>query len=220
MLARTAVLVGGVLALPTPAAAQLGLVEGLFRNVTDLGVYGGVGGLLPARDGLATGHWGLYTFGLELLFAVGPAAADSAPPPTWEVEVAVGYSQLAGLALDRPGLELVGALRELPSVSLYAAHTASGRYVGLRSGLLQTNALQVFTDEGDVIPGSAQSFQIGAVAGQFLDLGRVFPFVEAGWMLRHFPGIEWKTTSLPAGVPRRLTLSGWQVLTGVQVAVK
>ena len=71
---RSALLIGGLAAAvlaPSPAAAQLGLVESLFRNVTDVAFYTARSGALPDNDDIETGDFGLYGFGVELLFGVG-----------------------------------------------------------------------------------------------------------------------------------------------------
>jgi hypothetical protein len=39
-------------------------------------------------------------------------------------------------------------------------------------------------------------------------------------MHRDFPSIEWKTSQLPAAVPRELDLSGVQLLLGIQVPLR
>ena len=117
-------------------------------------------------------------------------------------------------------IELTGAVRELPAVSFYATHNPSGAYFGVRSGLLQTSSLNVHLSDGTTVAGTAQTFQLGAAIGYGVDIGPMFPFVEAGYMLRHFPGLEWRAATIPPEVPRTLTLSGWQVLVGMQVGLK
>lgn len=261
---RSVVIAGclaAALALPAPVQAQLGLVEGLFRNVTDVAFYYARSEPLPDRDELETGDFGIYGFGVELLFGVGAntrrrviAAADPGavryvprelrveraggdvdsvfvydvvrPGATvqvdtlWLFELGIGYGQLAGFDLAAEGTSMSGAVRELPALSFYATHDPSGVYFGVRSGLLQTNALSVYLSDGTSVTGSAQTFQLGGVLGYGVDIGPMFPFVEAGYMLRHFPGLEWRSSTVPPEVPRTLTLSGWQVLVGVQVGLK
>ena len=247
-------------ALPAPAAAQLGLVEGMFRNVTDVAFYFGRSGALPANDEIDMGDFGLYGFGVELLFGVGTdtrrrvVATPDAPiryvprelrversggttdsifvydvvrtsatveiDTMWLFELGIGYGQLAGFDLAAEDAELTGAVRELPAVSFYATHNPSGSYFGIRSGLLQTSSLNVHLSDGTNIAGTAQTFQLGAVLGYGVDVGPMFPFVEVGYMLRHFPGLEWRSPTIPPEVPRTLTLSGWQVLLGMQVGLK
>jgi hypothetical protein len=245
------------LLVPRPAAAQFGIVESLFSNVTDISFYGSRVGLLPRSDVLRTGEYGVYGFGVELFFEVGsvsrplppepgdtatlrltdvrvqrsgatadtlydyePVAAPERSEKIWSYELGIGYGQLSGFELRAPGFDIHGAVRELPAISFYASHEASGVYGGVRTGLLQTRGLQVVAPDGTVFAGSGESFQLGAALGYAADLGGLFPFVELGWMLRHFPGIEWDATPLPPEVPRDLRLSGWQLQAGLQVALR
>lgn len=255
-LAVTSLTVGA----PCPAAAQLGLVESLFRNVTDVAFYTARSGALPENDEIELGEYGLYGFGVELLFGVGTdtrsrvVATPDAPlryvprelrversggtvdsvmvydvvrtsatveiDTMWLFELGIGYGQLAGFDHADEDVELTGAVRELPAVSFYATHNPSGAYFGVRSGLLQTSSLNIHLNDGTTIAGTAQTFQLGGAIGYGVDIGPMFPFVEAGYMLRHFPGLEWRAPTIPPQVPRTLTLSGWQVLVGMQVGLK
>jgi hypothetical protein len=146
-----------------------------------------------------------------------------APRPTerlWSYELAIGYGQLAGFSLAGSEFELLGSARELPALTFYASHERTGAYFGIRSGLLQTSALQVVATDGSVISGTAQAFQVGVLAGMAFELATVHPFVEAGWQHRLLPSVEWRAPQLPAGVPRSLDLSGWQLLAGVQIPLR
>ncbi|MGH7720254.1 MAG: hypothetical protein ACREON_15600 [Gemmatimonadaceae bacterium] len=67
-----------VAALPSVARAQFGLVEGLFSNVSSVGMYGIWGGFAPDSKSLTTGdpgepprQIGVYGWGFELAFQVG-----------------------------------------------------------------------------------------------------------------------------------------------------
>lgn len=221
VLAAAATCIG---AWPAPLQAQLGLVEGLFRNVTDIGFYAGRGGFLPASSALETGQYGLYNFGVELLFQVAapeaPEEGAEVPPEAFTFELAVGYGQIAGFRSTNEAVDLRASLRELPAIAFYATHESSGFYLGMRTGLLQTNALQAYTDQGQSFSGTAQSFQLGAAVGKAVPVSGTFAFVEGGWMLRHFPSIEWRAGELPDAIPRSLRLSGWQVLAGLQVPIR
>jgi hypothetical protein len=244
--------------VPASASAQLPLIEGLFRNVTDVGFHVGRSGLGGRGGELDPGRYGLSSFGIELLFEVGAVtrarplarpdsvqlrwtemvvvrsggSADTtytyvvAPVPRseveriWVYELAIGYGQLSGFRLVDSDFELLGSARELPGITFYLSHEATGGYLGLRSGLLQTHALQVVGSDGAVIGGSAQAFQVGALAGFSTELLTVFPFIEAGWLHRRLPSVEWRAGVLPAGVPRELDLSGWQIGAGIQVPLR
>lgn len=209
----------------SPVHAQLGLVEGLFRNVTDISFYVGRGSFLPASNQLATGKYGLYNFGVELLFEVAPPeppeeGEEPPPPPTFTYELGVGYGQIAGFHSSEEGLDLRASLRELPAISFYASHEATGFYLGMRTGLLQTDALRLYNEEGRIYGGKAQSFQLGGIFGYALGIGGTYVFVESGWVLRHFPSIEWSGSEIPEAAPRSLRMSGWQLLIGLQVPIR
>src|SRR5690606_21890984 len=252
--ASSAAIAAATLAAPASAAAQLGAVEALLRNATDLSFYFNTGGIMPRSDGLGTGDWGLAGFGLELLFEIGrvharPAAAaatvaaeDDARQWTemrivrkgaqvdttyiykddvlWTFELGVGYGQVTGFRSRVPGLDLRGAVRDLPAVSLYANHEPLNAYAGLRSGFMRTQGLQAFIDDGSTISGTAESFLAGVVLGKSLALGSMTLFLETAYALRHFPSIQWNTDGpLPPGTPRALTRSGWSVGTGIQFGI-
>jgi len=251
-------LAGSLLAAPAPATAQLGAVEALLRNATDLSFYFNAGGLAPGQEGIRTGDWGLAGFGLELLFVIGRVRAQPAettaavasadeprdwkemrivrtesgldttyvyagpaePPVLWTFELGVGYGQTTGFEASTPGLDLRGSVRDLPAVSLYANYEPLGVYLGLRSGFMRTQALQVYADDGSVTAGSAESFLAGAVAGKAFGLGSLTLFVEGAYALRHFPSVQWSPDGpLAPDIPRSLTLSGWSLGTGIQFGI-
>src|SRR5690606_37709086 len=142
------------------------------------------------------------------------------PPGLWSFELGVGYGQTTGFEARTPGLDLRGAVRDLPAVSLYANYEPAGVYLGLRSGFMRTQALQVYADDGSVTAGSAESFLAGAVAGKAFGLGSLTLFVEGAYALRHFPSVQWSPDGpLAPEIPRSLTLSGWSLGTGIQFGI-
>jgi hypothetical protein len=68
-----------VLGATTPCGAQIPLVEGVLKNVTDVGIYASYGWLRPTSDiirlGTSTKQEGLYGYGLELSLLIGAATA-------------------------------------------------------------------------------------------------------------------------------------------------
>jgi hypothetical protein len=139
----------------------------------------------------------------------------------WTFELAIGYGQLSGFSARDPDVELKGSVRELPAVTVYADHVATGAYFGLRSGLIETHALRLYADDGgSLVEGSAQAFQLGAAVGWAPEVKNVFPFLEVAWNARSFPSIEWDTDVLPPAAPRDLRLSGWAVSVGLQVPLQ
>lgn len=138
----------------------------------------------------------------------------------WTFELAIGYGQISGFSLEASGLDLRGSVRELPAVTLYASHVGTGAYLGLRTGLIETHALRLYESDGSLMEGSAQAFQLGGVAGLAFEVMGVYPFVEGAWMARSFPSVAWDSDALPAGTPRALRVSGWNISAGLQVPLQ
>jgi hypothetical protein len=139
----------------------------------------------------------------------------------WTLEVGIGYGQTEGFRLRDPSLEMNAMVRNLPAVTLYLSYEPVGTYLGLRTGLMRTEALQVVDAEGTVYRGRGEAFQMGALAGYAFPLRPTWLFVEGGYTLRTFPSVEWSATGpLPAGIPRRLDASGWTVAAGIQFPVR
>jgi hypothetical protein len=139
----------------------------------------------------------------------------------WTLEVGIGYGQSEGFRLRDPGLELNAMIRNLPAITLYMTYEPWRTYVGLRTGLMRTEALQVRDPEGTIHRGRGEAFQIGALVGHAVPFRPTFLFAEAGYLLRAFPSVEWTTAGpLPPGIPRRLDASGWMVSGGIQFPVR
>jgi hypothetical protein len=139
----------------------------------------------------------------------------------WTLEVGIGYGQSEGFRLRDPELEMSAMLRNLPAVTLYLSYEPLGTYLGLRTGLMRTEALQVMDAAGTLHRGRGEAFQMGALAGYALSLRPIYLFAEGGFTLRTFPSVEWTTPGpLPPGIPRRLDASGWTVSGGIQFPVR
>jgi hypothetical protein len=249
------------LLLPTPAAAQFGILEGFADRVSDLSFYFSGGWLAGPSTALSRDSGTIRGFGLELLFDLAyvtrpdPSRTADAPtdsvrrvwtgmevvrseegvdtlltyeverldppdPPAdtlWELELGLGYGQLAGYELAEPTLDMSVSVRELPSATLYASYEPWGNYFGVRSGFMQTRALQVADEEGTIVPGEADAFLVGALAGYAFNVEQLWLFVEGAYTVRHFPSVEWDAGGgLPPTLPRELNMSGWSLSTGVQ----
>jgi hypothetical protein len=161
----------------------------------------------------ATGADTVYTY------EVAPASVAVPTVPVWTFELGVGYGQTTGYRARGEGLELRGAVRDLPSVSLYASYVPTGTYLGLRSGYMRFHGLQVIDAGGNVFTGDADSFRAGAAVGQVLQLLSMNFFAEAAWSHRHFPSVRWSDSPLPAAAPRDITASDWSLGAGVQFAI-
>jgi hypothetical protein len=152
----------------------------------------------------------------------------SPPPPArpttrvWTFEMGFGYGQVTGFDIAGSDLDMRGAVRDLPSVSVYANHEASGIYAGLRSGFMKTQGLQVVdTVDGTSVDGTAESFLVGTALGYALDTGGAAFFIETAYSMRYFPSVQWTgDAALRARVPRDLQLSGVSFTAGIQIALR
>lgn len=171
--------------------------------------------------------------GLEQL----PDSADK--DYRWSAEVGLGYSELRGFESAIPDTDLRGVLRELPAVSLYitwqpaedpSAATRSiqpGWYWGVRTGLAELHGLRGYTgspDDGspDVIHiGGGSTFQLGLMAGAFVEVGSLALFVEPSYTHRNISGVEWTADAggLADGLPRSLNMSTWALSVGGQLGI-
>jgi hypothetical protein len=152
-------------------------------------------------------------------YEVKPGAVHQPSTPIWSFELGLGYGQTTGFESDVPGFDLHAGVRDLPTVSLYASYVPSGTYFGLRSGFMKLQSLQVYDDAGSSWAGEADSFMAGAVVGQVWDVLNLSLFAEAGYSMRPFPSIRWSGPTLPAGIPRELSLHSWTVGAGIQFSL-
>lgn len=159
--------------------------------------------------------------GADTVYTYEVKPADVRPPsvPIWSFELGIGYGQTTGFDSRVPGLDLHGGVRDLPTVSLYASYVPTGTYLGVRSGFMKLQSLQVYDANDDSWSGEADSFMAGAVVGQVVEVLGLSLFAEAGYALRPFPSIRWEGPPLPAGIPRELSLHAWSIGAGVQFAV-
>lgn len=75
-------------------------------------------------------------------------------------------------------------------------------------------------EEGRVFGGDAESFMAGVAVGQFVEILSLTLFVEGAYTWRDFPSVRWTGPgSLPAGLPRSMSLSGWTLGAGLQFGV-
>ncbi|HEX2208733.1 MAG TPA: hypothetical protein VHG93_13730 [Longimicrobium sp.] len=214
---RSAFLAAGALALAsTPAAAQdLGLVEGLFDEVSAVTVFYHVGGV-PSSDEVG-GDGVLSGAGTEVLINLAQAGDT-------EFELGLGASYLQGYEAVEPSLDLRTSLRALPTISLYASRPITGAldgFLGGSFGLAELWNAQAYDASGNVWDVEARTFEVGGSAGLYLGLdGLPGVYGEAGWRVRRFPSVKWTSHGeepLPAEWPRSLDFSGWFVSLGVQL---
>jgi hypothetical protein len=211
-----------LLLLPRAAAAQLvGGIEDLFSRTEAITVSGNVACLNSSSVSTAAGGCGLYDFRLEALINL--ARADSAGP--WGVELALGYGQLSGFTSDDPAVDLRGAVRQLPSLAVYASRKRQMMgfdqvYFGFHTGFLHTVNLQAYDAQGRQYSAQGETFEFGFSVGVWEERGF---FVEPGYWFRRFPSLNWAfpggVEGLPPEWPRALNLSGPSISLGYQFAI-
>jgi hypothetical protein len=152
-------------------------------------------------------------------YDVRPGTVRQPSEEVWSLELGLGYGQMAGFRSNVEQLDLRGSVRDLPTVSLYASYVPTGTYVGLRSGFMKLQALQLYHEDGRSWAGEADSFLGGMAVGQIIDLLNLSFFAEVGYAWRPFPSIRWTGGTLPATAPRELSLHSWTFGAGVQFAL-
>lgn len=152
-----------------------------------------------------------------------------------ELEFALGYSQFSGFSSADTSFDIIGTVREFPSVAMYGNFRFENApvlsclypYVGLKSGFIQLNGVQLLdhyrSDTLVVYNGTAQAFQFGGVGGLTLDLGkRLHLFVERAWHYRKMENVAWtsKTDRIKPSFPRSLDFSGPATTAGLQLTIR
>jgi opacity protein-like surface antigen len=118
-------------------------------------------------------------------------------------------------------MDVHGVMRLTPEVSFYATRNTKylSPYVGLHTGLVTLNNVQVYAAPGDTAYGfSANTLQLGGTVG--LSLPGNF-YVDAGYRYRSFQALEWRLPkgTLPTGWPKSLNMSAVQFTAGIQFDV-
>jgi hypothetical protein len=261
-----------------PAAAQFGLLEGLFEKFDDVSMYLTVASFTDRPANLTGGgpgepaqRHGIYGAGVEALFRAGELGWDGPEPvrelqldtvevvfeevagetvkrtyttvassgvvasddgrrggPEMEFEFALGYAELHSFASVSPAFDIVGAVRELPSLTLYAAyrpHRSIVPYAGIRTGLAQLHGFRAYMTGDALEPAyaaEASTFQFGGLAGLAWGPGEMFTFfIEPSYVFRKFSGVDWVAheDAVPAILPKSLNFSTAGVSFGAQVAI-
>jgi hypothetical protein len=152
------------------------------------------------------------------------------------MELALGYSQFSGFQSASDSFEIVGSVRELPSVAMYGTLLLEDLgfplgtfhpYLGVKTGLIQLNNVQLI-DRGTAdtlvtYAGTAQAFQLGALFGMAVSLGeRVHLFIERGYLIRQFPSVQWSagTSKVLDTFPTTLDFSGRTITAGIQISLR
>lgn len=226
-------------ALPSPAAAQIGGLDQLFERITHVSLFGSMSWLHPEPKTLTAGSPGepvergaMFGYGVELSFEIGEIQRVSGRRRTDTTslvlfELALGYSQIAGFRAQDTSFDFRGALRELPSLSVYASWLPDRKvsfYTGIRSGFAELHNAQFYDsgEDGPVYPIEAQTIQAGIVAGIFAELFNLDFFLEPSYIYRKFPSLKPVDTDdpvIPKRFPREFDFSGFVLSFGVQVPI-
>lgn len=220
---RTAALLAALaVAAPRPALAQdpFGVLENLFSSVNSI-VFYTQAAALQSDQHLAgdVAGFALGGVGVELLLDL-PNAGGT------EFELGLGGNVLTGLEATEPSLDLRASIRTLPAVAVYAAgigvpdDSPIDPYVGLSFGLAELWNARGYDQEGNVYPLEAETFELGATAGLYIDRPLPGLYIEVGYRHRRFGSVAWATESLPAGWPRSLDASTWQGVIGWQFRLR
>ena len=205
-----------LLATPSLASAQFGL-ERVISNISVANVNTQTSCLLGGSQMKASrgGSCGLYGWGLEIALALSPDTA------TWQYQFALGYGHITGFNSRQPTMDVHGVMRLTPEVSFYATRSAKylSPYIGLHTGLVTLNDVQVYSVPGDTSYSfSANTLQLGGTVGVSLP-GNFY--VDAGYRYRAFQALQWRLPkgTLPPGWPKSLMMSAVQFTAGVQFDV-
>lgn len=218
---RVLVLVG--LMLPATASAQISVITGLFDSVNSI-AFSVTGGTIVGDTELDPECLGGGLCGMAL-----EVFLDLPSPEGTELELGLGTSFLRGFAAREPSLDLRGAVRTLPFVSVFATRPhalgslALQPYAGLSVGFAQLWNARAYDAAGVQYGVSGEAFEYGLTMGAYVGAPPFTGlFVEASVRQRRFDSLDWSLsgTALPAGWPRELNVStvlvgvGWQFRLG------
>jgi len=202
-------------AFTTALSAQGQELVGLFKEVDGVVVYAHAGRL--ARTNALRAPDGLRGFGLELLIQLSPMSTTG----KWSFELGLGYEHVVwGSGPPGVAIDLRGAIRTLPRLSVYAAPPGSGAlhpYFGLGTGLVQLRTVRAFDAGGTQYALEGDTFEFGLLAGVSHQTGF---FIEAAYRDCDFRSVDYKfpagVTAVPPGWPRALNLTGFHLSAGFQ----
>ncbi|HVF38491.1 MAG TPA: hypothetical protein VM939_01235 [Gemmatimonadaceae bacterium] len=163
----------------------------------------------PARDSLIVEEIEIDEFSWE--------------EPLLTFELAVGFSQSGAFVSRRQDSDIRLAVREAPFVSLYVNYEPGlppfrnrlSGYFGARSGVVSLVGARVYNGESSS-EFDGETFQVGPVGGMVFEVKGFNFFVEGAYMFRDMKTLEWEGDIVPAGLPRRLNLTGPSLAVGVQ----
>ena len=233
-----------LLAAPARLSAQVGLIEGLFRNLDNVGGFWVYAGFLPHSHVLTAGtpskptrQSGMQGPGLAFTFHMGSAGQDSRrnparrergdTAPAWRFELALAYSHITGFHAQDRSFELRGSIRELPRLAWFAVSHPERRfspYFGVHMGLVNLQSVAIYDSTNAYFPVSGSTWEVGGSAGLALNFkagSEGFAiFVEPGYTLRNVVSLDWGSQkTIPPRFPRSLRFTGWEVAAGAEFKV-
>jgi len=232
--------------VPGRLHAQIGLIEGLFRNLDNVGGFWVYGGFLPRSTVMTAGNpgspqkqSGLQGPGFAFTFHMGAAGREPRRPrpraeradsaPAWRFELALAYSHITGFRSREPSFDLRGSMRELPRLAWFAEWRPERRlspYFGAHMGLVTLQSVAIYDSTGAYYPVNGSTWEVGASAGAALNFvagNEAFAvFIEPGYTLRNVVSLDWggqNSKTIPARFPRGLRFTGWEVALGIEFRV-
>lgn len=232
--------------IPQRVHAQIGLIEGLFRNLDNVGGFWVVGGFMPRSTVMTAGspdapqkQSGLQGPGFAFTFHMGAAGKEPRRPrgraeradtaPAWRFELALAYSHITGFRSRDPSFDLRGSIRELPRLAWFAVMRPERRispYFGVHMGLVTLQSVAIYDSTGAYYPVNGSTWEVGASAGTALNFtagSEAFAvFVEPGYTLRNVVSLDWggqNSKTIPARFPRSLRFTGWEIAAGIEFRV-
>jgi hypothetical protein len=232
--------------LPQRLHAQVGLIEGLFRNLDNIGGFWVYGGFLPRSTVMTAGNpnapqrqSGLQGPGLAFTFHMGAAGREPRRPraraeradtaPSWRFELALAYSHVTGFRSRDPSFDLRGSIRELPRLAWFAEWHPERRlspYFGVHMGLVALQSVAIYDSSGALYPVGGSTWEVGGSVGTALNFtagSEAFAvFIEPGYTLRNVVSLDWggqNSKTIPARFPRSLRFTGWEIAAGVEFRV-
>lgn len=205
----------GVLFFATEAQAQAIALP----QVDDVSFFVQAGAVHPGgeiegapRDGF--GVMNMSGWGFETLFTMRST-------PKWNVELALGYSQLFMRAKLADTYALRGTVRNFPSTSIYFTYRPKGLYLGLGTGPVSLSNVTAYTPEGARFTVGGDTLNLALHGGWVTDLSdELNLFVEGAYHARYIGGLTYGSGAPSTGLPPSAYFGGVVLSVGVQVTMK
>ena len=206
---------------PLSASAQfMDAVGGLFENVNSIVFYTQVGALTDNTTVEGTvADFGVVGLGTEVLIDL-PSFGGS------EFELSLGTNYVRGFEAVEPTLDLHASLRTLPQVAVYAAFVGISDeaviqpYAGVSFGFSELWNARGYDAAGNTYDLSADTYELGAIGGLYVNKGLKGLYVEAGYRIRNFESLNWNAETIPPGWPRSIDTSSFIVNVGWQFRIR